>query len=68
MTLCCSHGTGIMFSGAEQSAVYLETTTRISVGSWELRSGEDRLGLSSRNQVRLNFHLAHHLFLVVMGW
>lgn len=66
MTLCWSHGNGIMFSGAEQQALYLET--RISARSWELSSGgEERLGRISRNWIRLNFHLACHLFLVVMG-
>lgn len=57
-----------MFSGAEQQAVYLETTTRISARSSELSSGgEERFGHVSRNQIRLSFHLAHQLFLVVMG-
>ena len=66
MTLGWSHGNGISFSGAEQQAMCLET--RISARSWELSSsGEEKLGRISRNQIRLNFHLARHLFLVVMG-
>lgn len=57
-----------MFSSAEQQAVYLETITRISARSWELSSrSEDRFGCISRNWIRLNFHWAHYLFLVVMG-
>lgn len=57
-----------MFSGAEQQAVFLETIARISTRSWELSSrGADRFGCISRNRIRLNFHLAHYLFLVVMG-
>lgn len=66
MTLCWSHGNGIMFSSAEQQALYLET--RIFARSWGLSSGgEERLGHISRNRIRLNFHLARHLFLVMMG-
>lgn len=65
--LCWSHRNGITFSGAEQQAVFLETTTSISARSWELSSGEERFGRISRNWTRLNFHLAHHLFLAVIG-
>lgn len=68
MVLCWSHGNGVMFSSAEQQAVYLETIKRISARSWELSGREeDGFGCISRNWIRLNFHLAHYLFLVVMG-
>lgn len=68
MNLCWNHGNGIMFRGAEQQAVFLETVTRVFARSWEVGSrGEDRFGCISRNWIRLNIHLAHYLFLVVMG-
>lgn len=57
-----------MFSGAEQQAVFLETIARISARNWELSGrGADGFGCISRNRIRLNFHLAHYLFLVVVG-
>lgn len=44
----------------------LETARRISAGSWDVSGGEEeRFGRISRNQIRLNFHWAYHLFLVV---
>lgn len=65
---CWSHGNGIMFSGAEEQAVFLETIARISARNWELSGrGADGFRHISRNRIRLNFHLAHYLFLVVMG-
>lgn len=57
----------IMFSSAEQEAVFLEIIIRISARSWELSSREDGFGCISRNWIRLNFHLAYYLFLVVVG-